>query len=70
MDLIQSSSRQRNVAFARSIICVLAVDELMFSSVDVARNLQLSPSAVSKLVEKGRKDPLAKKVGDDLFDAS
>ena len=70
MDLVRSSSRQRDVALARSIICVLAVDKLMFSSVDVARNLQLSPSAVSKLVGKGRKESLAKKVGDDLFDAS
>ena len=47
--LIRSLSRQRIVARARSIICCLAIDRLMVSGTDVARKLNLSLSAVSKL---------------------
>jgi len=54
VDLILSSSRQRTVALARSIICCLAVDQLMLSGTFVAGRLNLTPSAVSKLVSRGR----------------
>jgi chromosomal replication initiation ATPase DnaA len=36
VDLVLSSSRQRTVAFARSIICCVAVDQLMLSGTFVA----------------------------------
>ncbi|MGD8770078.1 MAG: hypothetical protein PVJ06_08540 [Desulfobacterales bacterium] len=46
--LLASSSRQRTVARARSIICAIAVDKLIISGANVASMLSLSPSAVSK----------------------
>jgi hypothetical protein len=54
VDLILSSSRQRTVALARSIICCLAVDQLLLSGTEVAGRLNLTPSAVSKLASRGR----------------
>ena len=44
------------------------MDRLAFSGVDVARKLNLSPSAVSKLLVRGRKDSLAKEMAIDLLD--
>jgi chromosomal replication initiation ATPase DnaA len=66
--LINSSSRQRAVAQARSIICCLAVDQLKIKGAEVARKLELSPSAVSKLANRGRKEGIASKVADRIFD--
>ncbi len=54
VDLILSSSRQRRVALARSIICCLAIDQLLLSGTAVAGRLNLTPSAVSKLASRGR----------------
>jgi REP element-mobilizing transposase RayT len=66
--LLKSSSRQRVIARVRSIICALAMDRLMISGAEVARKLNLSPSAVSKLVYKGRQDRLIKALEKELFD--
>jgi len=66
IDLILSSSRQRQVAFARSIICFLAVDQLMLSGASIARRLGLSPSAVSKLVCRGRREAVAREIIKEL----
>lgn len=52
-DLIISTSRQKTVARARSIICCLAKEKLMVTGADVARKLNLSPSTVSKLASRG-----------------
>jgi predicted transcriptional regulator len=52
----------------RSIICALAMDRLKISGAEVARQLNLSPSAVSKLVYKGRQDKLNKALEEELFD--
>ena len=65
--LINSSSRQRAVAQARSIICSLAIDRLKISGAEVARKLELSPSAVSKLASRGRKEDLATRIADNIF---
>jgi REP element-mobilizing transposase RayT len=65
--LIRSLSRQRIVARARSIICCLAIDRLMVSGTDVARKLNLSPSAVSKLANRGRKDDLISEIENTVF---
>jgi putative transposase len=65
--LINSSSRQRAVAQARSIICCLAVDQLKIKGAEVARKLDLSPSAVSKLANRGRKEGIASKIADRIF---
>ena len=68
LDIIISSSRQRTVAEARSIICCLAVDQLMIHGIEVARQLTLSTSAVSKLAGRGRFNPVSKKIARELFD--
>ena len=62
VDLILSSSRQRTVAFARSIICCLAVDQLMLSGTFVASRLNLTPSAVSKLVNRRHLETETRKI--------
>ena len=65
---IKSRSRKNAVARARSIICCLAIDKLMNSGADVARELNLTPSAVSKLASRGRKDNLCEAIEMKLFD--
>jgi len=65
--LLLTSSRQRIVARARSIICALAVDKLAVSGTHVASMLNLSPSAVSKLVSRGRKDSRRDKIENIIF---
>ena len=66
-DIIKSSSRQRTVARVRSIICCLAVDQLIIPGAEVARQLNISTSAVSKLASRGRSDPIAKEVAMELL---
>jgi REP element-mobilizing transposase RayT len=66
-DVVKSSSRQRMVARVRSIICCLAVDQLMIHGAEVARQMNLSTSAVSKLAIRGRLDPAAKEIARDIF---
>jgi putative transposase len=65
--LLLTSSRQRIVARARSIICALAVDRLAVSGAHVAITLNLSPSAVSKLASRGRKDSRRDKIENVIF---
>ena len=67
-DIIRSSSKQRTISRLRSIICYLAEDKLMISGADIARKLNLSPSAVSKSAVRGRMDSLAKQIENDIFD--
>ena len=66
VNLILSSSRQRAVARARSIICCLAVDQLMLKGTYVACRLNLTPSAVSKLVSRGRIETQTMKLAKEL----
>ncbi len=66
IDLILSSSRQRKVSLCRLVICCLAVDQLMLSGASVAHRLNLSPSAVSKLVYRGRRESAAQKLVKEL----
>ncbi len=68
-DLIISSSRQRKVAQLRAIICALAVDHLRISGREVAHQMNLSPSAVSKLADRGRRDPITKEISKDIFES-
>ncbi|MCU0604796.1 MAG: transposase [Desulfobacterales bacterium] len=55
---LSSTGRNRAVARARAIVCALAVEHSGISGRDLSRQLNLSPSAVSKLVRRGRKDSL------------
>ena len=59
---IKSAVKQRRVSRARAIVCCLAVYHLRLSATDVARKLSLTPSAVSKLLVRGRQDGLVKKM--------
>jgi predicted transcriptional regulator len=52
---------------ARAIVCCLAVNQLRLSAADVARNLSLTPSAVSKLLVRERQGGLAKTMAKEIF---
>jgi REP element-mobilizing transposase RayT len=64
---VLSTGRQRESARARSLICALAVDCLGLSGREIAHRLNLSPSAVSKLVQRGRRDKQSEKLAGTLF---
>lgn len=55
---VRRAGRQRTVARARAIICALAFEYAAISGREVSRRLNLSPSTVSKLVQRGRRDSL------------
>jgi REP element-mobilizing transposase RayT len=65
---LKSQSRGRVVARARSIICALAIDRLMMKGAEVAHELNLSPSAVSKLSSRGRADSICGEIEKITFD--
>jgi REP element-mobilizing transposase RayT len=64
---VRRIGRQRTVARTRAIICALATEYAVISGREVARRLNLSPSAVSKLVQRGRRDPLTETLAAALF---
>jgi len=68
VDLIVRKGSKRSIALARSIICALAVDRLIFSGADVARKLNITPSAVSKLVVRGRGESILHEVEAKIFE--
>jgi REP element-mobilizing transposase RayT len=51
---LKTASKARQVSLARSMLCYLAVRKFMLSCAEVARTLNISPSAVSKAVTKGQ----------------
>jgi REP element-mobilizing transposase RayT len=51
---LKTTSKARTVSLARSVLCYLAVRQLLFSCAEVARTLNISASAVSKAVAKGQ----------------
>ena len=55
-EFIKSAGKYREISSARSVVCYLAVEKLRFSGREVARELGISPSAVSKAVIRGRTD--------------
>jgi REP element-mobilizing transposase RayT len=65
--LISSSSRQRTVAQARAIVSFVAMDRLNIRGAEVARKLELSPSAVSKLTARARRERLASEIADRVL---
>jgi REP element-mobilizing transposase RayT len=67
-EIIKSASKQREACQARSIICYLAVERLGMVGAKLARQLNLTPSAVSKLINRGRRDPVSKYIAAKLFD--
>jgi REP element-mobilizing transposase RayT len=61
------AGRQRTIARARAIISLLAIEYLGISGREVSLRLNLSPSAVSKLLQRGREDKLTEKLAGTLF---
>ncbi|MCJ7546677.1 MAG: transposase [Deltaproteobacteria bacterium] len=61
-EVLKSSSKQREVCRARWVLCYFAVSRLMISCADIARKLNVSPSAVSKSVMRGRSDSLLEQI--------
>jgi chromosomal replication initiation ATPase DnaA len=55
-DDLKSGSRSRKVAKARAAICYIAVREFCLSCAAVAKELMISPSAVSKSAVRGRRE--------------
>lgn len=68
--VIRSSVKQRAAARARAIVCFVAVGRLGIKGTEVAKEMNLTPSGVSKLAMKGRKDPLAEDLLARLFDVA
>jgi len=64
---LKTASKERSISHARSVVCYLAVRKLMISCTDVARELKISPSTVSKTVIKGRAVHDRKKIQTDLL---
>jgi hypothetical protein len=60
-DLI-SPSRRRHLSKARAVVCYLAVHELGYRGVQVARELNISGRAVSDCLERGKKIACAVKL--------
>jgi len=54
IEQLKTASKARTVSLARWVLCYLAVRQLLFSCVEVARALNISASAVSKAVAKGQ----------------
>jgi hypothetical protein len=55
------------LARARALICAVAADRLGSSGRVLARRLNLSASAVSKLTQRGRTDDLNEKLAAVIF---
>ena len=66
---LRSAGKQRVSARGRSSICALAIEYLGISGRELSRRLNVSPSAVSKLAQRGRKDPETEKLAKAFFRA-
>jgi putative transposase len=54
--LLTSQGKQSAVSRARAVVAHIAFDVLRFKGVDIARALNLSPPAISRLAARGRTD--------------
>jgi hypothetical protein len=54
-DQLVTLDRSRNVSQARSLLCFWATRELGMSQTDLAQRLQLTQSAVSQAIQRGRR---------------
>ena len=55
------------VACSRAVISIVAVDQVGLNGADVVRVLNITPSAVSKLVLRARSDPALKNGINDVL---
>jgi putative transposase len=65
--VIKSTIKERSASQARAIISHLAIDRLRVPGAEVARSLNISPSAVSKLAARGRRDPLSGEIENAVY---
>jgi putative transposase len=61
------NSKQRHVVVARAVLCYLAVRKLKTNGTDVARLLSITPSAVSKAVNRGQTIVRNTNIGGELL---
>jgi len=66
--ILKSPSKQSHIARIRGIISYIAFDTLRLRGVDIARQLNVTPAAVSKLVAKGRADPSTEGIEKILYE--
>jgi len=60
-EYITGRGRQRDRVMARDVLCYWSATELRMSIVDIARNLDLTPAAISVAVQRGEEIVKAKK---------
>ena len=68
--LLKSASKQRKASQTRSIICFLAVEKLRMTGREVAHRLHVTPSAVSKMLIRGRSDGSSELIWQKIVDNS
>jgi len=68
VDSVKSAVKARRASRARGIVCFLARDRLGMKGTEIARTMHLTPSGVSKLSDKGRKDPLSEQMDRLLYE--
>jgi REP element-mobilizing transposase RayT len=66
-EIVRSPSKQRESCRARSIVCYLAAGKLGIIGAELSRQLNLTPSAVSKLISRGRQDSVSKELETQLL---
>lgn len=60
--LLKTPAKQSAITRARAVMSHIAFDTLRLRGVDIARWLEVTPAAVSRLAGRGRADPLADKI--------
>lgn len=65
--MIKSSVKQRKASRARAILCCLAIDRCNFKGAAIARKIHVSPSAISKLADRGRNDALSQEIAEKVI---
>jgi putative transposase len=69
IDELRSSTKQRGIVNARSVLCCLAVRKLKVSCIAVSKKLNISPAAVSKSVSRGKAILSRIKVEDEILES-
>ena len=64
---LRIASKERQISRARMMVCYLAVRNLMVSCAEVARALNISPSAVSKAANRAKLDSHRRKIEKELL---
>lgn len=64
---LKTASKQSTITLARRMLCYLAVKKMMLSCTEVARKLNISPTAVSRAAGIGRNLPDRDKIQQELL---